>query len=243
MVSCLDEKKYLFILSPPFCGSTLLYKIISTSPNVSTLIGHNNWVGEGQWLLINDIEDFNESNRWNPNYKLSFNKVKKCYDKYWNLNKDILCDKSPSNICRAKDIENYFSKFGEVYFIILMRNPYSCKSLQPYKWVEFAKYQKYNLENLSNKIIIYYEDLILKTEETKLKLLNFLPLLKSINMKIGYVPNLAQNLPSEQKIFGLKNRDKPLLKKYLRIIGKNRKNKILINYIDLLKYFGYNFIF
>jgi hypothetical protein len=238
------KKNYLFILSPPFCGSTLLYKIISSSPNISTLIGNNNWVGEGQWLLMNYIEDFNEKNSWDSNYKLSFDKVIECYNKYWNLNKNILCDKSPSFICRAKNIQDYFSKIGNVYFIIMIRNPYSCKSLQPYQWVEFAKYQKYNMENLNNKIFITYEDLILKTDETKKKLLNFLPILNSLNMKIGYVKNLAQNnLPQNQKIFGLKNRDKPLLKKYLRIIGKQRKNKILINHLDLLNYFGYKFIY
>ena len=238
----MEKKNYLFILSPPFSGSTLLYKIISTSPNVTTLIGNNNWVGEGQWLLFNNIESFNENNRWDPNLKLPFDQIKKCYEKYWDLNKKILCEKSPSNICRAMDFEKYFSNFGNVYFIIMIRNPYSCKSLQPYQWIEFAKYQKFNIENLSNKIIIKYEDLILQKNETKQKILNFLPLLKSINMNIGYIDGLAQNLPLDQKYFGLKNRDKPLLKKYLRIIGKNRKNKILVNYIDLLNYFGYFYI-
>jgi hypothetical protein len=42
------ENQYLFILSPPFCGSTLLTEIISTSKNVSC----NNNIGlrEGQHL-------------------------------------------------------------------------------------------------------------------------------------------------------------------------------------------------
>lgn len=31
-------KTYLFILSPPYQGSTVLYKLIASSPNVSTLI-------------------------------------------------------------------------------------------------------------------------------------------------------------------------------------------------------------
>ena len=94
----------------------------------------------------------------------------------------------------------------------MIRNPYSCKSLQPYQWIEFAKYQKFNIENLSNKIIVKYEDLILNKNETKKKILDFLPLLKTINMNVGYVDGLAQNLPLDQKYFGLKNRDKPLLK-------------------------------
>ena len=29
------ENKYVFILSPPFCGSTLLTELIATSKNVS----------------------------------------------------------------------------------------------------------------------------------------------------------------------------------------------------------------
>ena len=53
----LNKKKkhdYLFILSPPFCGSTLLNELISTSKNISC----NNNIGtrEGQTLpLVNDI--------------------------------------------------------------------------------------------------------------------------------------------------------------------------------------------
>lgn len=236
------EKKYLFILSPPFSGSTLLYKIISTSKNVSTLFGNNNWVGEGQWLLFKEIDEYNENNRWDKNFNLSFEKVKKCYDKYWNLDKKILCDKSPSNICRAIDFQNYFSKFGDVFFIIMIRNPYNCKSLQPYDWIEFAKYQKFNINNLNNKIVIKYEDLILDKDNVKKKIINFIPDILDINMNVGYVNGLSLNLPLDQKYFGLKNRHKPLLKKYLRIIGKKRKNKILFNHINLLNYFGYDFL-
>ena len=62
-------KKYLFILCPPFCGSTLLYKILHTSPNISTLAGNGNWAGEGTWLYSKENNKY-INNRWNPNYNI-----------------------------------------------------------------------------------------------------------------------------------------------------------------------------
>ena len=58
-------KIYLFILCPPFQGSTIIYRILSSSTNISTLINNGNWAGEGQWLLEkNGYKDFID-NRWN----------------------------------------------------------------------------------------------------------------------------------------------------------------------------------
>ena len=63
-------KKYVFILSPPYQGSTVLLNLISSSNNVSSFLKSpkiKNKNGEGQMLMDDEFIE----NRWDPNYKIS----------------------------------------------------------------------------------------------------------------------------------------------------------------------------
>ena len=105
--------KYLFILSPSYSGSTILYKLLSTSPNISTLINKNNpsHVGEGCALfhMTNKykIENYLKI-RCNPKKKLPMNIVKKAYESIWDNTKKILCDKSIPTLYRSKEYHDFF---------------------------------------------------------------------------------------------------------------------------------------
>ena len=72
------KNQYLFILSPPFCGSTLLTEIISTSKSVSC----NNNIGlkEGQHLPLAHNLLFNDD-RWDPNKKIDWIRIKEIWHK------------------------------------------------------------------------------------------------------------------------------------------------------------------
>ena len=115
------NKIFIFILCPPFQGSTILYKLISSSPHATSLINNGNGNGEGQWLLEKDGYKIYKNRRWNKDFTLNMKRVKNCYDKYWNHTKKIYVEKSPPNILRAKQYENYFSKFGKVYFVVSIK--------------------------------------------------------------------------------------------------------------------------
>ncbi|MBW2998483.1 hypothetical protein KY321_02995 [Candidatus Woesearchaeota archaeon] len=224
-----NVRSYLFILSPPFSGSTVIYKLISTSPNVSTLLNNDNWVGEGQHLLErNGILNYQE-NKWDPNYNLDLNNVKKIWDKYWDLKKPILCDKSPPSICRALKIEDFFSQYGKVYFICNIRNPYACRT-DAKDWVRYARFQKENIESLNNVLTINYEDLCDNLRENSDKIIRFLPQLKKLDIFCTSVPGLIKG-----------RRSKPI-KKVNQFKDVEEKNKVLKNHIDLMNYFGYEFI-
>lgn len=218
---------YIFILSPPFQGSTVLYKILHSSPKTTTLIGNKNWAGEGQWLLPVKLY---RKNRWNPNFNLNMDIVKRTYDKHWDLTKEICVEKSPPIVCRAKMYEDYFSKFGKVYFIVNIRSPYATKD-NAKSWVRKAIYQKYNIENLKNVLYIKYEELVSNKNDAKQKILDFIPELEDINMDIS-------------KVQGIKtNRNQKITDKFAdRVINKKGKNKILKNNKDIMDYFGYEFI-
>ena len=117
--SFLKRKSASFILSPPFCGSTLLTEILSTSRNLSC----NNNIGlkEGQHLPETHNILFTQD-RWDPNKKIDWLKIKSIWNNYWDRSKDILLEKSPPNICRAENINDVFNNSK---YICLIRNPYA----------------------------------------------------------------------------------------------------------------------
>ena len=111
-----QENKYLFILSAPLCGSTLLNEILSTSSNVST---NNNWgTREGHKLPTTRQMMFDHDNRWNTDVDFDWQFINAEWRKYWDVSNPVLVEKSPPNIIRAKSIE---SAFIPSYFIILIR--------------------------------------------------------------------------------------------------------------------------
>ena len=151
-----NKKKFIFILCPPGHGSTLLVNLLSSSNKTSTFIDLPTWAGESQWLLKEQGEILYEENRWDPFYNMNMDSLYKVYNKYLDNTKHIYVDKSPSYICRAKKIEKYFKKYGDVFFIISIRCPYSVSiSKDKNNWVNYARYQKYNYKIL--KKYYYYK--------------------------------------------------------------------------------------
>ena len=72
---------YIFILSPSYSGSTILYKLLNTSPNITTLLSNSNpsHVGEG-CALFHMTKEYKIENyleiRNKPHIKLPMKLVK-----------------------------------------------------------------------------------------------------------------------------------------------------------------------
>ena len=180
------ENKYVFILSPPFCGSTLLTELIATSKNVSL----NNLDGtkEGQLLPKVMAEMFVE-NRWSTDASFNWPFIKKEWLKYWDISKPILLEKSPPNIVRPLTIAKHFEPS---FFIVFFRNPYAHAEsftrrgkMTPNNAANFVveclKHQKRNIETLKNVLLLPYEELTNETEDAVNRLIEFLPELVSLN--------------------------------------------------------------
>ena len=236
------ENQYLFILSPPFCGSTLLTEIISTSKYVSC----NNNIGlrEGQHLPGAHNLLFTED-RWDPNKEIDWNRIKKIWSKYWDKSKYILLEKSPSNICRSKNIDRVFSNSK---YIWLVRNPYAQiqSNIRRYntdieeatkKYISYLKFQKNNIETLENTLVISYEEFTDNPINTKEKISTFLPLLEDININLKFN---AHNM-HKKKQMGITN----LNQESIKALSKdqiNSINTILNKEQDLIKFFNYNIL-
>lgn len=174
---------YLFVLSPPCHGSTVLYKLLWTSPNISTFFGKSDWAGEGQFIPAAK-QFFGED--WSSD--VDWASVKKIWHETWDTSKPILCEKSPSNICRAKAMEEFFMQFGVVYFICLVRSPYGHE--YPERWIKGAQYQRKNISGLKNVFRLKYEELVGDLPGTIERLLQFLPMLGQLDPNVTRVPGL-----------------------------------------------------
>ena len=196
------KNQHLFILSPPFCGSTLLSEIISSSNNVSC--NNNLGLREGQHLpLAKDI--LFTRDRWDNEKQINWKLIHDIWNKYWDKSKDIFLEKSPPNLCRAIQIEN---EFPNSKFICLVRNPYAQIEGEMRRYdtlakeaaelsIKYLKYQKKNIEKLTDSYIIRYEDLANKTTLSKNNIISFLPELKDIDISLNFS---AHNLRAEKKM-------------------------------------------
>jgi hypothetical protein len=181
-----NRHKFLFILSPPYCGSTLLNEILCTSRNVS--VNNKEGTREGQGVpAVRDIM-FNHNRRWDETLDFDWEFIKTEWMKCWDMNAKVLLEKSPPNIIRARSINK---SFHPSYFIILYRNPYAhVESLMrrenwlPERAAEFAirclYYQKRNIEFFSDAILISYEELTKNPNVFLQRIVNVLPELSDI---------------------------------------------------------------
>lgn len=224
------RRKYIFVLCPPYQGSTLIVNLLNSSKNVSTLLDCNTWAGEAQWLYKRHGDKKYFDNRWNPNYELNMKLVENILNRYLDSSKSIWVEKSPSHICRAKKFQEYFSKLGDVYFIVSIRNPYSWNGREyKNKWLTFAEYQKYNIENLDNVIQISYEECCNNLGEVIKKITEKIP-------ELGKIYNNRHRLRRSERCQFIHK------KKVNRIIDKKLKNADLKKNVELVHYFGYNII-
>ena len=236
------KNQHLFILSPPFCGSTLLTEILSTSKNLSC----NNNIGlkEGQHLPETHSLLFTQD-RWDPNKKINWLIIKSIWNKYWDRSKDILLEKSPPNICRAEIINEVFNNSK---YICLIRNPYAQiqSNIRRYntdisdateKYISYLKYQKNNLEKLSNTLLISYEELADNPIKTKEKIISFIPQLSDINIDLKFKAH-NMRMKKEMGIINLNNDS-------ISALNKNQIDSInssLKKHQDLIEFFNYSLL-
>ena len=138
--------------------------------------------------------------------------VHKAYHARWDTSKNILCEKSPPTICRASKFYDWFNQYGDVYFIIMIRDPYTT-NYAPYAsgsrlttfWDMCARYQKKNIEMFKdNSVFLTYEDLCNNTEVTIERILKKLPFLGSLS-DFGLEPRTKIHRQQQKTRFFLNN--------------------------------------
>tara|TARA_B110000503_G_scaffold36278_2_gene59338 strand:- start:1727 stop:2461 length:735 start_codon:yes stop_codon:yes gene_type:complete len=166
---------YLFVLCPPYSGSTLLWKLLSTSANVSSL------PQEGQFLP--ELKDIMRDSPWRADRVLPWPNIKKVWQSYWDKSKPVLLEKSPPNLIRTREILTHFQP---VRFIVMVRNPYAHAEglMRHNNWTasraaNFSmmclRAQLNNAQELDDALVMTYESLVQDPVKTCTQLAAFIP--------------------------------------------------------------------
>ncbi len=164
----MQDHKYIFVLSPPFSGSTLITTIIEGSDEVSV----NNMEGNKEGQFLPEVKDHMRKNAWDEYKELKWDWIHEVWHNHWDLSKPFLLEKSPPNICRAEKIQNIFKPSS---FLVTIRNPYAFVEGKVRRdmrargkastedsiifWLKCAKWQQKNRNSLDNVFFYRYEDL------------------------------------------------------------------------------------
>jgi hypothetical protein len=214
----------------------VLWKLVSTSSNVSAL------PEEGQFLP--EVKEEMRKDPWNPNVKLSWERIKGVWDEYWDHNKPLLIEKSPPHLIRTSEIAKHFSP---VYFLIMVRNPYAhCEGLirrNNLSAKESADFtircliqQAENAKKLSNTLCLTYEELVENPELIAKKIQAFIPKLGVLKHSQQFkVHSIDGNI--ERKIVDL-NKKKI---KNLSLNDLKQINQVLKENADVMNYWGYKY--
>jgi hypothetical protein len=230
---------YLFILCPPFSGSTVLWKLVSTSKAVSSL------PGEGQFLP--EVKEIMRKDPWNPRRDLPWEMIKKVWRDYWDLDKPWLVEKSPPNLIRAKDIVKHFEP---LHFLVMVRNPYAhCASLirrngwDATRAAEFSarclRFQADNAETLDNSLRFTYEHFVTDPQAIARDIQAALPHIGELKwdatFRVHSSLSPAGELVSEQKI--INHNEKSIVG--LSHLAMQQISAVLRQHSDSIRYWGY----
>ncbi len=222
---------YIFILCPPYSGSTILWRLLQTSNNVSAL------PCEGQ--VIPELRHIMRDDPWNPIKIFPWEHIKTVWNSYWNANKLFFLEKSPPHLIKTQQIIEHFKP---IHFLIMVRNPYAhCEGLMrrnnwsPIKSADFAmrclEQQTLNSENLANSLSFTYEDLTADPKSISQKIVAFLPELESLQYDAKFESNSIDGILTrrivdlnEKKISRLSNNAiseiNSVFKKHQNILAK-----------------------
>ena len=247
----MQEKKFIFISGLHRSGTSLLYKILKEQDEISGLSKTNELEDEGQHVQtvykpayefggvgkfgfdINARLDENSKLINEINRKKLFNE----WSRFWDLEKNILLEKSPPNIIRTRFLQKMFPNS---YFINITRHPiatsiaskkWSKTSLDELisHWIKCHEIFNEDKKMIRNIINIKYEDLINNNEEILAQLSKFLKL----NIKI---PKIEIRKGINDKYF------KIWIKKSKSIFTKYRISKIIKKHNSDIEKFDYSLI-
>ena len=185
------QNTFIFILCPPYTGSTLLVKLLNSSTNLSL----NNYKGTCEGQKLEELGNmYSNGGRWDPDFDPNWEKIKLVWMDKWDLSKKYLLEKSPPNLIRAESISHHFSG---VKFILLIRDPFAlCDSLlernkfsieQCSKMVmKFFRHQYSNYSKYADALLIRYEDLTMNTDLTLDRITQHFPGIGQLTVESSY---------------------------------------------------------
>lgn len=238
----IPEHVFVFVLCPPFCGSTLLMELLCTSPAVSA----TNYFGtrEGQTLPTVRRILFDHERRWDPALEIDWRTIRSEWMQYWDQTARVLIEKSPPHLVRARAIQQHFMP---ARFLVSWRNPYAhsegwiargvSASEAAARAVECLRFQRRNLD-LEHALAIPYETVVDRPRDCVAGLLEFLPELESLDWAREF---LAHNRSRGEGAGGLTNTNQAQIDR-LTPLQLSEINRVFEPERGLIESFGYDFL-
>jgi len=184
------KPRYVFVITPPLYGSTALFALLATSPNVATLCGAGKVNCEGQYLL-QQAGLMPASERYTADFPKNWTAAVGVFAQTWNMSKPLLVDKSPSNVFKTEGIARDLVKAGrDVDFVIMSRSPCFVETLDwkapalkaDFTWENYARLlEKARHLPGTRSLFLHYEDLVTDPYTVSRRLLEFLPQLGQVD--------------------------------------------------------------
>ena len=151
---------HLFVLCPPFSGSTVLWQLLGTSPATSLLPDEGQFVAGAREQLRRDP--------WNESVVIDWPRVRSVWREHWDLSAPLLVEKSPPNLIRAEAIARHFAPLR---FVIMVRGPFTHAESLMRRWqlpadaaarfvVECLARQHRNRVRFPASVVLTYEHLV-----------------------------------------------------------------------------------
>jgi hypothetical protein len=229
---------YIFVLCPPYSGSTLLWKLLSTSDAVSA------FSCEGQFLP--EVVATMRREPWNAEAEFPWPYIKEVWRHHWDLSKPLLVEKSPANLIRAEAIAEHFSP---AYFLVMVRDPYAhCEGLMRRDGfsargaAEFSmrcfRAQMRNAESLPNVLRFTYCDLVSDPAGICRRIQVFIPELGELRYREKFTVHSIDGDRNRQIVNLNSKKIRNLSSRDIRQI-----NEVLLENRDVMEYWGYDYFY
>jgi hypothetical protein len=177
------KNTYLFILSAPYSGSTVLWRLLQTSSQVSAL------PDEGQKLP--ELRTMMRDKPWDPKTCFDWDLIYHTWHSYWDSSKAVLLEKSPPHLCRVATLQAHFQP---ARYILLLRDPLAiCEALNrrngmdwtqaAERWIHWLRLHLDCRQALAGEAfrVLYYEDMVSQPGQSFTALGTWLPSIADVD--------------------------------------------------------------
>ena len=182
-------KTLLIVLGLSFSGTSALEGLLGTSGVITDLCKSNTWQCENT-VLLEDMGFINENVHCDPDDVTAAEfayAYKDFANKWWDMSKPVLMDKTPQNLCRPTKIRDAAAKLGvNVKFVVLTRHPFSWTSEkhpfnQGYYMEQMVMARNLLADPTMSTLQVRYEDMAWNMDEVIKSVKAFVPEVSAID--------------------------------------------------------------
>ena len=182
-------KTLLIVLGMSFSGTSALEGLLGTSGVITDLCKSNTWQCENT-VLLEDMGFINENVHCDPDDVTAAEfayAYKDFANKWWDMSKPVLMDKTPQNLCRPTKIRDAAAKLGvNVKFVVLTRHPFSWTSEkhpfnQGYYMEQMVMARNLLADQTMSTLQVRYEDMAWNMDEVIKSVKAFVPEVSAID--------------------------------------------------------------